>query len=89
MTAKKDSESGEALLDAFTNSDIIQNIIEQGKVAAAILIDLEKAFDSIWIDCLMYKLREAGINSYLLNINDPLSPKQKRLVTGNKTRKKN
>ena len=37
--------------------DYIQNIIEQGKVAAALFIDREKAFDSIWIDGLMYKLR--------------------------------
>ena len=50
--------------------DSIQNIIEQGKVAAALFIDLEKAFDSIWIDGLLYKLREAGINSYILNIID-------------------
>ena len=51
--------------------DNIQNVIEQGKVAAAALfIDLEKAFDSIWIDGLMYKFREAGINSYILNIID-------------------
>ena len=50
--------------------DNIQNIIEQRKVAAALFIDVEKAFDSIWIDGLMYKLREAGINSYILNIID-------------------
>ena len=50
--------------------DNIQNIIEQGKVAAALFIDLEKAFESSWIDGLMYKLREAGINSYILNIID-------------------
>ena len=50
--------------------DNIQNFVEQGKVAAALFIDLEKAFDSIWIDGLMYKLREAGINSYILNIID-------------------
>ena len=50
--------------------DNIQNIIEQGKVVVALFIDLEKAFDSIWIDGLMYKLREAGINSYILNIID-------------------
>ena len=50
--------------------DNIQNIIVQGNFAAALFIDLEKAFDSIWIDGLMYKLREAGINSYILNIID-------------------
>ena len=50
--------------------DNIQIIIEQGKVAAALFIDREKAFDSIWIDGLMYKLRETGKISYILNIID-------------------
>ena len=50
--------------------DNVQNNIERKKVAAAPFIDLEKAFNPIWIDGLMYKLREAGINSYILNIID-------------------
>ena len=50
--------------------DNVQNNIERKKVAAAPFIDLEKAFNTIWIDGLMYKLREAGINSYILNIID-------------------
>ena len=33
-------------------------------------MDLEKASESIWIDGPMYKLREAGINSFNLNIID-------------------
>ena len=50
--------------------DSYQHIIGQGRVAAALFIDLEKAFYSIMVDGLMYKLREAGTNSCLLNIVD-------------------
>ena len=50
--------------------DNIQNTIEQGKVAAARFIDFEKAFNWIWIEGLMNKLCDAGINSYVLNIID-------------------
>ena len=40
----------------------------QGKVATALFIGLQKAFNLIWIDGLMYKLREARINGCILNI---------------------
>ena len=50
--------------------DNIQIVIEQKKVAFALFINLEKAFGSFWIDGLMYNFREAGINSYILNIID-------------------
>ena len=50
--------------------DKTQRSIGQGKVATALFINLEKACNSIWIDGLMYQLREAGINSFILNIID-------------------
>ena len=64
---KKRRGTGRCIYKLLNN---IQNNIEQVKVATALFIDLEKAFDSIWIDGLMYKLREAGRNSYILNIID-------------------
>ena len=40
------------------------------KSNGCIFIELEKAFDLIWIDGLMYKQGEAGKYSYNLNIVD-------------------
>ena len=53
--------------------DNIQYVIEQGNVAAALSTNLQKEFDSFWIDGFMYKLQEAGMNSYILNIIDHYS----------------
>ena len=68
MTAKKDSKGRRVTATCFyTFIDKSQIIIGKGKIAAAIR---KKAFDSVRIDGLMYKIREAGINSYILNTID-------------------
>ena len=43
--------------------------VERNKKSAVLLnIDVAKAFHSVWIDCLLYKLQNIGITRYLLII---------------------
>lgn len=42
--------------------------LNQDKIIGATLIDLEKAFDSIWISGLMFKLKRKKFNQNLINI---------------------
>ena len=50
--------------------DHLQNVKDNNETAAALFIDLEKAFDSIWIDGMLYKLRIAGIRGTMYNAID-------------------
>ena len=46
----------------------LEDVQRNKKPAALLNIDLEKAFDSVWIDGLLYKLQDSGVTGYLLNI---------------------
>ena len=46
----------------------LEDVQRNEKPAALLKIDLEKAFDSGWIDGLLYKLQNSGITVCLLNI---------------------
>ena len=46
----------------------LEDVQRNKKPAALLNIDVEKAFDSVWIDGLLYKLQNSGITGYLLNI---------------------
>ena len=39
----------------------LEDVQRNKKPAALLKIDLEKAFDSVWIDGLLYKLQNSGI----------------------------
>ena len=63
--------------------DYIQTHTQTGKAAAALFIDLEKAFDSIWIDGLMSKLVKAGVNGKMYDLLDSfVRTRQVRLKNG-------
>ena len=52
---------------------------DKNETAAALFVDLEKAFASIWMDSMLFKLRKAGIRGTLYNVIDNLL--QNRYVT--------
>ena len=55
---------GVSCLDAsFVISESINHLIERGGKASACFLDVKKAFDTVWIDGLLYKLKyELGID---------------------------
>ena len=46
----------------------LQDVQRNKKPAVLLNMDIEKAFDSVWIDGLLYKLQNIGITRYLLSI---------------------
>ena len=63
--------------------DYIQTHTQTGKAVAALFIDLEKAFDPIWIDGLMFKLANAGVNGKMYDLLDNfVRTRQVRLKNG-------
>ena len=46
----------------------IQNNVKTKTFTAGLYVDLQKAFDSVWIEGLIFKLREIGIQGKLLKI---------------------
>ena len=60
-------QEGVSCLEAsFVISESINHMIEQGSKVFSCFLDVRKAFDTIWIDGLLYKLyHELGINSKL------------------------
>ena len=60
-------QKGVSCLEAFfVISESISHMIEQGSKVFSCFLDVQKAFDTIWIDGLLYKLyHELGINSKL------------------------
>ena len=60
-------QEGVSCLEAsFVISESISRMIEQGSKVFSCFLDVRKAFDTIWIDGLLYKLyHELGINSKL------------------------
>ena len=46
----------------------LEDVQRNKKPAVLLNIDLEKAFDSVWIDGLLFKLQNSGITGYLLSI---------------------
>ena len=63
--------------------DYIQTHTQTGKAVAALFIDLEKAFDSIWTDGLMFKLANAGVNRKMYDLLDSfVRTRQLRLKNG-------
>lgn len=48
-------------------SDLTRNL-NSGQVIGAILIDIERAFDSVWLNGLIFCLTQLNINKHLINI---------------------
>ena len=46
----------------------IQHNISSHKKTAGLFIDLQKAFDSVWLDGLIYRLREIGLHGHFLGV---------------------
>ena len=44
----------------------MQNALAEGTIGAAVMIDLEAAFDSAWRNGVIYKMHESGIKGRLL-----------------------
>ena len=49
-------------------SEIIEKGFEDKKYTTAVFLDVARAFDSVWIEGLKYKLHQIGLPSYLKNI---------------------
>ena len=64
---RKKRGSGRYIYQLIEN---LQNVKHNNKTAAALFIDLEKAFDSIWIDGTLFKLRIALIRGTIYNVID-------------------
>ena len=47
-------------------SSEIQNNVKTKYFTAGLYVDPQKAFDSVWVDGLIFKLREIGIQGKLL-----------------------
>ena len=62
----------------------LEDIQRNKKPVVLLSIDLEKAFDSVWIDGLLYKLQNIGITGNLLSIIQAfLSNRLSFIKTGN------
>ena len=60
-------QEGSGCIEAsFTILETINHILERGSKMFSFFLDVRKAFDTVWIDGLMYKLfSDLGVNSKL------------------------
>ena len=74
---------GRSTTDAiFVLNAIIQKILnKKGRLFCA-FIDLKKAFDSVYLNCLWYKLYKLGINAKMLRVIKDMYNKVKTCVRG-------
>lgn len=74
---------GRSTTDAiFVLNAIIQKILnEKGRLFCA-FIDLKKAFDSVYLNCLWYKLYKLAINAKMLRVIKDMYNKVKTCVRG-------
>ena len=59
----------------------ILNSLDEGLEVRGVFLDISKAFDKVWLDGLIYKLKQKGISGELLNILvDFLNNRKQRVV---------
>ena len=61
IKSKKVSEDSEVQLKPYSLTQDIVNGFNKREMTVAVMIDLEKAYDSVWRDGLLFKLYEKGI----------------------------
>ena len=65
---------------SYITHDIYQSF-DDGLETRAVFLDISKAFDKVWHEGLLYKLKQNGMSGNLLNIiKDVLSLRKKRVV---------
>lgn len=69
-------------------SDENQAFIDK-KFTAACFIDLEKAFDSVWVNGLIYKMIKKGFPTHLIKIVQDMLNNRKMYVSTNKDKSEN
>ena len=67
----------------FVIKTLIQKYKKEKKQIYACFVDLKKAFDSVSIPCLLYKLQKIGINGYMYNVIKSMYSKVKLRVDVN------
>ena len=60
---------------------IFCNALDEGKEVRAVFLDISKAFDHVWHKGLLFKLKQSGINTTLLQwLSYYLSDRQQRVL---------
>jgi len=60
--------------------------LDEGKEVRAVFCDIPKAFDRVWHECLLFKLRQSGIDGRLLAwLRDYLCDRRQRVVLSGAT----
>ena len=62
----------------------ILNAFDKGLEVRGMFLDISKAFDKVWLDGLIFKLRQNGISGYIINILQDFlrNSKQRVLLNG-------
>ena len=74
--------SGDSCINQlFSINHEILNAFDKGYEVCGIFLDISKAFDKVWHDGLLFKLRQNGISGDIINIlQDILRNRKQRLV---------